>query len=51
MPDAPLIASTRMYDVAPAARAAWHAVLEAAQRRAGLQVDFVEHGWPTPIGG
>jgi ABC-type phosphate/phosphonate transport system substrate-binding protein len=47
---APLITSTRMYDVAPAARAAWHALLAEAHRRAGLRVDFVEHGWPTPIG-
>lgn len=50
MPAAPLIASTRMYDVATAARAAWHALLREAHRRAGLQIAFVEHGWPTPIG-
>jgi ABC-type phosphate/phosphonate transport system substrate-binding protein len=50
MPAAPLIASTRMYDAAPAARAAWHALLGEAHRRAGLQVTFIEHGWPTPIG-
>ncbi|MBV7483861.1 phosphate/phosphite/phosphonate ABC transporter substrate-binding protein [Bordetella sp. BOR01] len=45
-----LIASTRMYDVAPAARDAWHALLRAAHARAGLDVRFVEHAWPTPIG-
>lgn len=45
-----LIASTRMYDVAPAAQTAWHALLGAAQARAGLEVRFVEHRWPTPIG-
>lgn len=45
-----LITSTRMYDVAPGARAAWHALLETAHARAGLRVRFVEHGWPTPIG-
>jgi len=45
-----LIASTRMYDAAPAARAAWHALLQAAHARAGLEIRFVEHGWPTPIG-
>ncbi|MFD4838949.1 phosphate/phosphite/phosphonate ABC transporter substrate-binding protein [Achromobacter sp. NPDC058515] len=45
-----LITSTRMYDVAPAARAAWHALLHAAHVRAGLDVQFVEHAWPTPIG-
>lgn len=50
MASVPLIASTRMYDVAPAARAAWHAVLAQAHRRAGLRIDFIEHGWPTPIG-
>jgi ABC-type phosphate/phosphonate transport system substrate-binding protein len=50
MPTAPLIASTRMYDVAPAARTAWHALLAQAHRRAGMQIRFVEHGWPTPIG-
>lgn len=32
------ITSTRMYDVAPAARAAWHALLRAAHARAGLRV-------------
>jgi ABC-type phosphate/phosphonate transport system substrate-binding protein len=48
-PAAALIASTRMYDAAPAARAAWHALLGEAHRRAGLWVDFVEHGWPVPI--
>lgn len=50
MPAAPLIASTRMYDVAPPAREAWHALLCDAHRRAGLRVAFVEHAWPTPIG-
>ncbi|OZI32429.1 ABC transporter substrate-binding protein [Bordetella genomosp. 10] len=50
MPAAPLITSTRMYDAAPAARAAWHALLGEGHRRAGLRVAFVEHGWPTPIG-
>ncbi len=45
-----LITSTRMYDVAPAARAAWHALLQAAQARAGLRVGVIEHAWPTPIG-
>ncbi|QVQ28890.1 phosphate/phosphite/phosphonate ABC transporter substrate-binding protein [Achromobacter deleyi] len=45
-----LITSTRMYDVAPAASAAWHALLRAAHVRAGLDIQFVEHGWPTPIG-
>ena len=45
-----LITSTRMYDVAPAARSAWHALLQAAHDRAGLRVRFIEHGWPTPIG-
>ncbi len=44
------ITSTRMYDVAPAAKAAWHALLQAAHRAAGLEVEFIEHGWPTPIG-
>lgn len=44
------ITSTRMYDVAPAPRAAWHALLRAAHARAGLRVQFVEHGWPAPIG-
>lgn len=39
-----------MYDVAPAARAAWHALLHAAHVRAGLDIEFIEHGWPTPIG-
>lgn len=46
----PLIASSRMYDAAPPARAGWHALLRAAHASAGLQVDIVEHRWPTPIG-
>ncbi|AOB33747.1 ABC transporter substrate-binding protein [Bordetella sp. H567] len=50
MPAASLITSTRMYDAAPAARAAWQALLREAHRRAGLRVDFIEHGWPMPIG-
>lgn len=45
-----LIASTRLYDVAPAARAAWHAVLRHAWGVAGLEVTLVEHAWPTPVG-
>lgn len=45
-----LITSTRMYDVAGGARLAWHALLGAAYDAAGLEVQFIEHGWPTPIG-
>lgn len=45
-----LSTSTRMYDVAPSARDAWHALLETAYKAAGLDVEFIEHGWPTPIG-
>jgi ABC-type phosphate/phosphonate transport system substrate-binding protein len=42
--------STRMYNVAPGARSAWHALFDAAYKKAGLEVEFIEHGWPTPIG-
>lgn len=45
-----LIASTRMYDVAPAMKAAWRALLAAAHARAGLDVRYIEHAWPDPIG-
>lgn len=45
-----LITSTRLYDVTPSARDAWTAVLKAAYLQAGLQVEFVAHGWPTPVG-
>jgi ABC-type phosphate/phosphonate transport system substrate-binding protein len=50
MSAAPLIASTRMYDVTPPARDAWHALLRHAHRRAGIGAAFIEHAWPTPIG-
>jgi ABC-type phosphate/phosphonate transport system substrate-binding protein len=39
-----------MYDAGPAARDAWHALLHAAHVRAGIEVAFVEHAWPMPIG-
>lgn len=45
-----LITSTRMYDVAPSARKAWADLLQAVHARAGLRIETILHGWPTPIG-
>src|SRR3546814_10923184 len=39
-----------MYELAPAARAAVHALLRAAHAGAGLEGQFVGHAWPTHIG-
>ncbi len=45
----PLISSTRLYNVAPAARAAWEALLQAVYQRAGIRVQMIEHAWPQPV--
>jgi ABC-type phosphate/phosphonate transport system substrate-binding protein len=44
-----LVTSTRMYNATPTARRAWQALLERALAGTGAQVDFIEHGFPTPI--
>ena len=41
-----LIANARMYSVAPAAEAAWRALLEHVGAEAGVALDYVE--WPAP---
>ncbi len=45
----PLISSTRLLDVSPAGRHAWHDLLAHVYTELGVEVDFVAHGWPTPI--
>lgn len=44
------IASTRMYDVAPGARQAWHRLFGRTLAKAGVPTTFIEHAWPQPIG-
>jgi ABC-type phosphate/phosphonate transport system substrate-binding protein len=45
----PLISSTRLYNVSPAARTAWEALLQAAYKRADIRVQMIEHAWPQPV--
>ncbi|MGH8813852.1 MAG: phosphate/phosphite/phosphonate ABC transporter substrate-binding protein [Advenella sp.] len=45
-----LLTSTRLYDVTSLARDAWKALLQSAYLRASVQVEFIAHGWPTPVG-
>lgn len=44
-----LVTSTRMYNAAPGAKAAWKVLLERAFAGTGAEVEFVEHGFPRPI--
>jgi ABC-type phosphate/phosphonate transport system substrate-binding protein len=44
-----MIANARMYSVSPVAGAAWQRLFAAILRRAGLQVDYLEHAPPLPI--
>ena len=44
-----LVTSTRMYNAAPGARRAWDALLARAFGAAQIQVEVIEHGFPTPI--
>lgn len=39
-----------MYDVAPAAKLAWHQLFQHVLEQAGLEATFIEHAWPQPIG-
>jgi ABC-type phosphate/phosphonate transport system substrate-binding protein len=43
------VTSSRMYNAAPPARAAWEALLARAFQGTGAEVAFIEHGFPTPI--
>ena len=43
------VTSSRMYNAAPAAAAAWRALLGRAFGDAGIAVEFIEHGFPKPI--
>ena len=38
-----------MYDVTPEARAHWHALVQVATRRAGIEVECVAHAAPKPL--
>jgi ABC-type phosphate/phosphonate transport system substrate-binding protein len=44
-----MIASTRMYNVAPAATAAWHRLLHRVIRDSGLALDIVDHPHPASL--
>ena len=43
------VACTRMYDVTPAVRAHWHALLRSAARAAGVALDCIDHAAPAPL--
>ncbi len=44
-----LVASARMYAVAPGAAAAWRALLAAVGARAGMALDVIDHAYPAPL--
>jgi ABC-type phosphate/phosphonate transport system substrate-binding protein len=43
------VTSTRMYNAAPAAAAAWRELFARVFAECEVQVEFLEHGYPTPI--
>ena len=43
------VACTRMYDVTPDVRAHWHALLRHVGRRAGVQLECIDHAAPNPL--
>lgn len=43
------IACSRMYDVTPAVREHWHALLRIAAGRAGVVVECIDHAAPAPL--
>lgn len=43
------VACTRMYDVTPAVRAHWHALLRRVARRANVELDCIDHAAPAPL--
>ena len=43
------ILCTRMYDVTPAVRTHWHALLSSAARYAGVEVECIDHAAPAPL--
>lgn len=49
MSAAKLVTSHRMYNAAPGAAAAWRALFERVFRDVGIEVEFIPHGFPTPI--
>lgn len=44
-----LVTSSRMYNAAPAAAAAWRELFGRLFAECGAEVEFLEHGFPTPI--
>lgn len=44
-----LVASTRMYNVAPGATAAWHRLLGRVSEDAGVPLEIVDHPHPAPL--
>ena len=44
-----MITSFRMYNAGPRAEAAWRALFTRVFRDAGIQVEIIQHGFPTPI--
>jgi ABC-type phosphate/phosphonate transport system substrate-binding protein len=45
----PLVANARMYAVAPAAAAAWHALFARVAEAAGVPLEVVDHPPPAPL--
>lgn len=45
----PLVASTRMYNVAPGATSAWHRLLRRVSDGAGVPLEIVDHPHPAPL--
>ena len=43
------VACTRMYDVTPEVRAHWHALLRQVARRAGTDLQCIDHAAPRPL--
>ena len=44
-----LVTSSRMYNAAPAVAAAWRELFGRVFAECGVEVEFLEHGFPTPI--
>lgn len=44
-----MIASARMYAVAPGAAEAWRRMFDAVAARSGVALDYIEHAFPAPL--
>jgi ABC-type phosphate/phosphonate transport system substrate-binding protein len=49
MSESPLIACSRMYNVAPVVTAAWDRLFRWLQERTGVELEVIYHAFPTPI--